>query len=113
MIRIIRAVLVKTPDAPADQFPILLDIVPASGSLEMKKSNDEQGYSTSWKLSFRVRTLWPAEKKVLKHGCVCIVKLDGPGPMADIKLGTEQLPVFFTVEDNLGTITLSASWKSC
>ena len=113
MRRIIKAVLIKPHDAPDGQIPQKLEMVPASGSLEAKSEADEQGYVTTYKLGIRVRSLSQDEIKTIRKGCICTVKLDGPGPMADLILGSKQLPIFFTIEDDLGSTYLSATWKNC
>lgn len=79
--------------------------------METKRSKDEQGYLTTYKLGFRVRKLTGDQQRTIEEGCICTVKLDGPGPMSAVTLGTPELPLFFTIEDDLGSVTLSASWK--
>ena len=79
--------------------------------METKRSKDEQGYLTTYKIGFRVRKLTDDQQRMIEEGCICTVKLDGPGPMSAVTLGTPDLPLFFTIEDDLGSVTLSASWK--
>ena len=79
--------------------------------METKRSKDEHGYLTTYKIGFRVRKLTDDQQRMIEEGCICTVKLDGPGPMSAVTLGTPDLPLFFTIEDDLGSVTLSASWK--
>ena len=111
MRRIIKALLVKSSNAPEEKFPETLEMVPASGTMETNRTKDDQGYLTTYKLRLRVRKLHDNQQRMIEEGCICTVRLDGPGPMSAVTLGTPELPMFFTIDDDLGSVTLSASWK--
>lgn len=81
--------------------------------MEIKEQTDENGRYSTTKLSFRCRSLSPAERRIIRDGCIVRVSFSGDGcAVQDLILGTEDIPVRFETEDSLDTLQLSTTHKS-
>ena len=114
MIRIIKEIFVSpTTETPGIPGMVKLPMIPASGTLEIKEQNDENGRYSTTKLSFRCRSLSPVDRRIIRDGCIVRVVFSKDGcTVRDLHLGTEDIPVRFETEDSLDYLTLSTTHKS-
>ena len=111
MIRIIKEISVR-PAEDTPGIPVKLPMIPASGTMEVKEQNDENGRYSTTKLSCRCKSLSPAVRRITRDGCIVRVSFSGGGcHIPDLILGTEDIPVRFELEDSLDFLKLSATHK--
>lgn len=108
MIRIVKRIMVTSASNLLSE-PLPLEMIPASATLEIEDSRDENGRFLTSKIETQVRRLSPSVRDCLRDGCICRLSFDTG---ADAILGTSDLPLHFELQDNLDYINLKAEWQS-
>lgn len=102
MIKIVESILVRSLDRHPDTW-VALDFVPATATLEISGTWDENGRSEVLKLNATV----PRKDAVLEDN-LCVRVYWSNGGYRDI--GTEDFPVRFEIEET-DVIRISVEWR--